>query len=133
MNTHKLIIFTILKKWWLIFLTGLIISAGLACEKAIATNYVIKTGDVWFTKTISMENFQLLSCYDDNEKFKYPSYMKNFKTINTFIDDTEEEFDYKKALAELKAQMFMAAENLEFEQAAELRDRIRMIEKQYLE
>ncbi len=48
-------------------------------------------------------------------------------------ETTAEEFDYKKALAELKAQMFMAAENLEFEQAAELRDRIRMIEKQYLE
>ena len=48
-------------------------------------------------------------------------------------ENTTEEFDYKKALAELKAQMFMAAENLEFEQAAELRDRIRMIEKQYLE
>ena len=48
-------------------------------------------------------------------------------------ENTTEEFDYKKALAELKAQMFIAAENLEFEQAAELRDRIRMIEKQYLE
>lgn len=40
--------------------------------------------------------------------------------------------DYEKILAELTAEMFNAAENLEFEQAAELRDRIKKIEKEYL-
>ncbi len=40
--------------------------------------------------------------------------------------------DYKKLIAELTAQMFTAAENLEFEQAAALRDKIQKIEKEIL-
>ncbi len=96
MGTHRSIISNVFKKWILILLTGLIISVGLVYEKAITTNYVIKTGDVWFTKIVSIENFKLLSQYDEGGKFKYPSYMKNYKTINTFLDDTEKEFDYKK-------------------------------------
>ena len=40
--------------------------------------------------------------------------------------------DYEKILAQLTADMFKAAENLEFEQAAAIRDRIRKIEKEYL-
>lgn len=96
MRTHKSIILIVFKKWWLILLTGIIISAGLVYEKAVATNYVIKSGDVWFTKIISIENFQLLTHYDEVEKFKYPSYMKNYRSINTFINDTEVAFDYEK-------------------------------------
>lgn len=38
--------------------------------------------------------------------------------------------DYEKMIAGLTAEMMKAAENLEFEQAAELRDRIRKIEKE---
>ena len=44
----------------------------------------------------------------------------------------EAEEDYEKMLAELTAEMFKAAENLEFEQAAEIRDRIKKIEKEFL-
>jgi len=96
MRTHRVIISNVFKKWWLILLTGLIISVGLVYEKVITTNYVIKSGDVWFTKIICIENFDLLTHYDEVEKFKYPSYMKNFRTINTFINDTEATFDYEK-------------------------------------
>ena len=38
----------------------------------------------------------------------------------------------EKLIAELTAQMFTAAENLEFEQAAALRDKIQKIEKEIL-
>ena len=48
-------------------------------------------------------------------------------------ENAAEEFDYEKLLAELTADMFKAAENLEFERAAELRDKIKRIEKEYLE
>ena len=46
--------------------------------------------------------------------------------------DEEEKADYTELLAELTAEMFKAAENLDFEQAAAIRDRIRKIEKEYL-
>ncbi len=46
--------------------------------------------------------------------------------------DEEEKTDYTELLAELTAEMFKAAENLDFEQAAAIRDRIRKIEKEYL-
>ena len=46
--------------------------------------------------------------------------------------DEEEKTDYTGLLAELTAEMFKAAENLDFEQAAAIRDRIRKIEKEYL-
>ena len=96
MRTHRDIYINVLKKWWIILLTGLIISAGLVYEKAIITNYVIKSGEVWYTKIISIENFGSLTHYDDEKKFKSPSYMTNYKTINNFIKNTEEEFDYKQ-------------------------------------
>jgi len=96
MRTHRGIIANVFKNWLLILLTGLIISAGLVYEKAITTNYVIKSGDIWFTKIVCIENFRLLTHYDEVGKFKYPSYMKNFRTINTFINDTEATFDYEK-------------------------------------
>ncbi len=46
--------------------------------------------------------------------------------------DEDEKTDYTELLAELTAEMFKAAENLDFEQAAAIRDRIRKIEKEYL-
>jgi len=46
--------------------------------------------------------------------------------------DEDEKTDYTGLLAELTAEMFKAAENLDFEQAAAIRDRIRKIEKEYL-
>lgn len=54
--------------------------------------------------------------------------MKPVESTGTKI----EQKDYVKILADLTAEMFKAAENLEFEQAAELRDRIKQIEKEYL-
>ena len=52
-------------------------------------------------------------------------------------DDTEtaEEniINYEKTIAELQAKMIKAAENLEFEEAAALRDRIRKLEKEMSE
>ncbi len=46
-------------------------------------------------------------------------------------EKSQDEFEYTKIIANLTAQMIKAAENLEFEVAAELRDRIRRIEKEY--
>ncbi len=46
--------------------------------------------------------------------------------------DEDEKTDYTELLAKLTAEMFKAAENLDFEQAAAIRDRIRKIEKEYL-
>lgn len=40
--------------------------------------------------------------------------------------------DYTKLIAELTSQMFIAAENLEFEEAAKLRDQIRRLEKEMI-
>lgn len=53
--------------------------------------------------------------------------------------ETEEEhhdsgiINYEKVIAELEAKMIKAAENLEFEEAAALRDRIRKLEKEMSE
>jgi excinuclease UvrABC helicase subunit UvrB len=48
------------------------------------------------------------------------------------IEDTSSApaLDIKKQIAQLEALMLEAAENLEFEKAAEYRDRIRRIEKE---
>ena len=46
-------------------------------------------------------------------------------------ESTGEETDYMAVIADLTAEMIKAAENLEFEAAAQLRDRIRRLEKEY--
>ena len=59
------------------------------------------------------------------------------ETLKPIEDDTEttEEniINYEKTIAELQAKMIKAAENLEFEEAAALRDRIRKLEKEMSE
>ncbi len=59
--------------------------------------------------------------------------LQSVKPVEKKEENAAEEFDYEKLLAELTADMFKAAENLEFERAAELRDKIKCIEKEYLE
>lgn len=59
--------------------------------------------------------------------------LQSVKPVEKKEENAAEEFDYEKLLAELTADMFKAAENLEFEHAAELRDKIKRIEKEYLE
>ncbi len=48
-------------------------------------------------------------------------------------ESTETIINYEKEIAELEAKMIKAAENLEFEEAAVLRDRIRKLEKEMSE
>lgn len=59
------------------------------------------------------------------------------ESLKPIEDDTEtaEEniMNYEKTIAELQAKMIKAAENLEFEEAAALRDRIRKLEKEMSE
>ena len=45
-------------------------------------------------------------------------------------DEEKEEYDIEVMIADLRAEMLIAAENLEFERAAELRDRIKKLEKE---
>lgn len=59
--------------------------------------------------------------------------LQSVKPVEQKDENAAEEFDYEKLLAELTADMFKAAENLEFEHAAEIRDKIKRIEKEYLE
>lgn len=56
--------------------------------------------------------------------------IESLKPIETASDKTNEE--YTKTIAELTSKMFIAAENLEFEEAAMLRDRIRKLEKEMM-
>jgi excinuclease ABC subunit B len=56
--------------------------------------------------------------------------IESMKPIENPKDKTEEE--YTKLIAELTSQMLIAAENLEFEEAAALRDRIRKLEKEMM-
>ena len=45
-------------------------------------------------------------------------------------DEEREEYDIEVMIADMRAEMLIAAENLEFERAAELRDRIKKLEKE---
>jgi excinuclease ABC subunit B len=56
--------------------------------------------------------------------------IESMKPIENPKDKTAEE--YTKLIAELTSQMLIAAENLEFEEAAALRDRIRKLEKEMM-
>ena len=53
------------------------------------------------------------------------------ESMQAVKETTAEETDYMAVIADLTAEMIKAAENLEFEAAAQLRDRIRRLEKEY--
>ena len=53
------------------------------------------------------------------------------ESMQAVKESTGEETDYMAVIADLTAEMIKAAENLEFEAAAQLRDRIRRLEKEY--
>ena len=60
--------------------------------------------------------------------------IESLKPIEDDTETTEENIlNYEKTIAELQAKMIKAAENLEFEEAAALRDRIRKLEKEMSE
>ena len=56
---------------------------------------------------------------------------EKIESLKPVSENVADSYDYTKTIADLSAQMIRAAENLEFELAAELRDRIRRIEKEY--
>ncbi len=60
--------------------------------------------------------------------------IKNIRGAISGLQEAEEsekeEYDIEVMLADMKAEMLIAAENLEFERAAELRDRIKKLEKE---
>lgn len=58
--------------------------------------------------------------------------IESLKPVET-EDGTKNIINYEKEIAELEAKMIKAAENLEFEEAAVLRDRIRKLEKEMSE
>ena len=60
----------------------------------------------------------------------YLSVIQSLKPVEH--EEKKSAADYEKLIAELTAKMFTAAENLEFEQAAALRDKIQKIEKEIL-
>lgn len=53
------------------------------------------------------------------------------ESMQSVQEESKEQLDYLKVIADLTAEMIRAAENLEFEEAAQLRDRIRRLEKEY--
>lgn len=53
------------------------------------------------------------------------------ESMQSVQEDSKERLDYIRVIADLTAEMIRAAENLEFEEAAQLRDRIRRLEKEY--
>ena len=53
------------------------------------------------------------------------------ESMQAVSEECEEQIDYIAIITDLTAEMIKAAENLEFEQAASLRDRIRRLEKEY--
>lgn len=60
--------------------------------------------------------------------------IESLKPIEDDTENAEENIiNYEKTIAELQAKMIKAAENLEFEEAAALRDRIRKLEKEMSE
>ena len=60
--------------------------------------------------------------------------IESLKPIENDTETAEENIiNYEKTIAELQAKMIKAAENLEFEEAAALRDRIRKLEKEMSE
>ena len=59
--------------------------------------------------------------------------IESLKPVEEEEHSTETIINYEKVIAELEAKMIKAAENLEFEEAAVLRDRIRKLEKEMSE
>ena len=53
------------------------------------------------------------------------------ESMQVISEESGEQIDYIAIITDLTAEMIKAAENLEFEQAASLRDRIRRLEKEY--
>ncbi|MBQ8300724.1 MAG: UvrB/UvrC motif-containing protein, partial [Clostridia bacterium] len=59
--------------------------------------------------------------------------IESLKPIENEEENAEVIINYDKVIAELEAKMIKAAENLEFEEAATLRDRIRKLQKEMSE
>lgn len=59
--------------------------------------------------------------------------IESLKPVEEDKNDTEQIINYEKTIAELQAKMLRAAENLQFEEAAALRDRIKKLEKEMSE
>jgi len=54
--------------------------------------------------------------------------LRAYKTQREAIDADEQEFDRETLIAELQKQMYEAAESLEFEKAARLRDKVKQLQ-----
>lgn len=113
---------------------SLIQTIGRAARNADGT--VILYGD---TITRSMRSAinetkrrrQIQEAYNKEHNITPKTVKKDIRDVIESMQPVEEEhknIDYEKIIAELNSQMFIAAERLEFEEAARLRDQIRRLE-----
>ena len=72
------------------------------------------------------ENYNVFKFYDSKEAIKC---IENQKLDFAILDVMEKEEDVKKAIEKLTDQMLEYAANMEFEKAAETRDKIKELEK----
>lgn len=100
-NMIELIIKNIKKRLIYIFLLGVIVAVGLAFEKGYNTQYVVKSGEIWNTKILTISNYNAFNRTTNDvdlsgdESFKYDKYMKAYPVVMKFINQTEVNFDYK--------------------------------------
>ncbi|MEM7817010.1 MAG: UvrB/UvrC motif-containing protein, partial [Candidatus Aenigmatarchaeota archaeon] len=56
-------------------------------------------------------------------------YLVEEERINKFLEFDKEEFEMKDIIAQLEKEMYLAAKNLQFEKAAQLRDKIKELKE----
>lgn len=81
---------TIMKKWYILLLCGIICSATLMIEKYYTTNFITKSGDYLFGYSLKIDDAQ------NNNPLRYSSYVKDPLNRKIFLDKSTRLFDYTK-------------------------------------
>lgn len=79
-----------------VLLTGFVGATGLVLEKSIYTDFVIKSGDVWLTRIIEIENYDKFPYADLKSTFSYEKYMNTYPVLEQLILNTDSDFKYDK-------------------------------------
>ena len=86
------VIFKALKKrWYIIFILGLLVSIGMVCEKNYTGVYKIKTGNSLQTRIVELKKYDYKNV---SNEFALEKYMKVYSVIDDFLKTSEARYDY---------------------------------------
>lgn len=96
MDNTRLVVDNLIKKWWIILSVSVALSIIFGYVKSNDSNYVVKSGPIWITRIVKIDDYDMISPSNVNAPFQYNAYMQAYPVLKKFLEKSSQKYDYEK-------------------------------------